>query len=316
MQPIHWYPGHMAKAKRLIDENLKLVDVVVILLDARAPMATMNADIEKLAANKAQLWVLNKADMADPALTKAWLAYLQRDGRQACALDSRTNAAKTIAPRIRAVVQDKIDRAAAKGVRRGVRAMITGIPNVGKSTLINSLSGGAHTKTGDKPGVTKSKQWIRVDEYMEVMDTPGLLWPRQDDAQVSLHLAYIAAIRDGLVDSAELSQALLLEIAQRWPGALKTRYKLDDLPPDDTGEALLAAICRKRGCLLPGGVLDVERGAMMVMEDFRSKRLGAITLEVPPQKNSPPQHENPPQQQSQPQEIPSQSEKGDSHDTH
>lgn len=277
---IQWYPGHMAKARRLLMEDLRLVDVVAELLDARAPAATQNPDFDELFAGKSRVVLMNKSDLADPALTKRWIAWFRARGFAAGGVSATS-------PRCRAEVTALIEDAAAeavarmrkKGVNKVVRVLIAGIPNVGKSTLINRIAGGKKAAVGDKPGVTRAKQWVKITPYLELMDTPGLLWPKLADQDLARHLAYIGSIRDELVPAEELASALLAELMPLSKGALLSRYP--KLSPDADKDGLLALVCRSRGFLLPGGEPDTERAAHIVLDEFRAGKLGRVTLESP-----------------------------------
>ncbi len=277
---IQWYPGHMAKARRLLLEDLKLVDVVAELVDARAPAATQNPDFDELFTGKSRVILLNKSDLADPALTKRWIAQFRARGFAAGGISAT-------APRCRAEVIALIEAAAAeavermrkKGVNKVVRALIAGIPNVGKSTLINRVAGGKRAAVGDKPGVTRAKQWVKITPYLELMDTPGLLWPKLADQDLARHLAYIGSIRDELVPAEELASALLGELMSLSRDALLARYP--KLTSDADSGDLLALVCRSRGFLLSGGEPDTERAARIVLDEFRAGKLGRVTLEAP-----------------------------------
>ena len=278
---IHWYPGHMAKAKRLLYENIKLVDIIIEVLDARIPISSHNPNIVDIYQNKGRVIVLNKADMADPATTKLWIAWYQKKGLNVIPFSSiQSKGKKELILLLRKSIKSKADRLYEnKGVRMTVRAMIIGIPNVGKSTLINQLAGSSRALTGDKPGVTRGKQWIKVDPYLELMDTPGLLWPKLNDAEVARHLAYIGSIKDEILDSHELCTSLLNELKVTFPKGLMERFKLDQL--EGTGLEILEAICKKRGWIMNGAIPDLERGAHAILDEFRNQKMGFISLERP-----------------------------------
>ena len=278
---INWYPGHMAKAKRLLADQLSRVDVVVELCDARLPYSSRNPDLDKLLAGKKRVLLLNKADLADPAATSAWLNYFRAQGIDAAPYSASTGKAKDALAVIDRAAKEAVERAAQKGIRKTVKAMVVGVPNVGKSTIINQLHGGAIAQVGNRPGVTRANQWVRVGEYLEVLDTPGLLWPKLDDPVAARRLAYISAIRDEVVDTFALSCALLEDMTALAPEALTARYKITDMSL--RGQALLEAVCRGRGFLLRGGELDIERASAVVLDEFRDGKLGRLTLEAPPE---------------------------------
>lgn len=278
---IHWYPGHMAKAKRLLYENIKLVDIIIEVLDARIPISSHNPDIVDIYQNKERVIVLNKADMADPAITKLWIDWYQKKGLNVIPFSSiQSKGKKELILLLRKSIKSKVDRLYEnKGVRMTVRAMIIGIPNVGKSTLINQLAGSSRALTGDKPGITRGKQWIKVDPYLELMDTPGLLWPKLDDAVVARHLAYVGSIKDEILDSHELCTSLLNELKATFPKGLMERFKLDQL--EETGLEILESICKKRGWIMNGAIPDLERGTHAILDEFRNQKMGFISLEKP-----------------------------------
>ena len=277
---IQWYPGHMTKARRMMAQNLALIDVVVELVDARAPRATRNPDFDDLFAGKSRAVVFNKCDLADEAATAQWLDYYRAQGIVALPSTATGSGGKNKAiALIERAAKERVDHFKEKGIRKTVRVMVTGIPNVGKSTLINKLAGTAMTQTGNKPGVTRGKQWVKISPYLELMDTPGMLWPKFDDQLAAQHLAYIGSIRDEIVDGEELSAALLAELAPRYGALLMQRYKKLDLSAPQT--TILEGVCKSRGFILPGGVLDMERAAKVVLEEFRSGKIGRITLERP-----------------------------------
>ena len=275
---INWYPGHMARAKRLLSDQLKKVDVVAELCDARLPHASRNPDLDALLQNKKRVLLLNKADLADPKETSAWVHFFKGQGIAAHPYVSTGGKPKDVLALIEEAAREMVERAAAKGVKKTVRVMVVGVPNVGKSTLINRLNGSAIAKVGDRPGVTRANQWVKVTPYLELLDTPGMLWPRMDDQLAARRLAYIGTIRDQVVDVPMLAIRLLEDMAGAAPDAVAQRFKLSDVTVK--GLALLEAVCRGRGFLMKGGVADVERGAAVVLDEFRAGKLGRVTLEL------------------------------------
>ena len=283
---IQWYPGHMTKAKRAMKEDIKLIDLIVELVDARVPLASRNPDIDELGKGKARLILLNKADLADERASAMWAAWFQSKGCFVVKLDSRSKAGiKQINSVVQEACKEKIERDRRRGIlNRPVRAMVVGIPNVGKSTFINSFAGKACAKTGNKPGVTKGNQWIRLNKTLELLDTPGILWPRFEDQRVGLLLAMIGSINDEILNKDELAVELIRLLMKRCPDVMTERYKLDRMTEEEKAEPgeILAQIARARGCLKKGGEPDYSKAAAILIEDFRSGRLGRITLELPP----------------------------------
>ena len=275
---INWYPGHMARAKRLLADQLNRVDVVIELCDARLPLSSRNPDLKRLTARKERVLLLGKADLADPQLTNQWLSIFRAEGLPYMALDMNRQA-KAALSLIDRAARETVDRAAQRGIKKTVRAMVVGVPNVGKSTLINRLHGRAVAKVGDMPGVTRANQWVKVSPYLELLDTPGLLWPRLDDPLAARRLAYIAAIRDEVLDTAQLAIQLLTDLIVAAPQAVEQRFKIKDLSL--RGPALLDAVCQGRGFLMRGGIFDTERACKVVLDEFRGGKLGRITLEAP-----------------------------------
>lgn len=271
---INWYPGHMAAAKRMMEENLKLVDLIIEIRDARIPLASANPDIEKF--NKPRLILLNKADLADEQKTKAWIDYFAKNGINAYSISAKKNLS-FVQGYIDKVFAEKNEHFLSKGINRLPRALVAGIPNVGKSTVINSLSGAQRAKTGDKPGITRGKQWIKT-KNVELLDSPGLLWPRLDDQQSALYLAFTGAINDDIFDLEELALMLLNVLREKYPALLEARYgiTLNEQAIDD-----YEAICQKRGYFLKNKEFDYLRGAKAILDDFRSARIGNISLEEP-----------------------------------
>ena len=275
---INWYPGHMARAKRLLAEQLSRVDVVIELCDARLPLSSRNPDLIRLTEKKERVLLLGKSDLADSAMTAKWLSVFKAQGLRCMALDMNKQA-KAALSLIDKAAQETVERAKQRGIKKTVRALVAGVPNVGKSTLINRLHGGSVAKVGDMPGVTKSSQWVRITPYLELLDTPGLLWPRLDDPLAARRLAYISAIRDEVLDTAQLSVQLLTDLIAVAPKAVSERFKLRDLSL--RGPELLDAVCQGRGFLMKGGAYDTERACKVVLDEFRGGKLGRITLEAP-----------------------------------
>ncbi len=280
MPAINWYPGHMAKTRRMLQENLKFIDVVVEILDARAPLASRNPDFDDLFVNKARVVLLNKSDLADAGSTKRWISHFSRRGVEAAGVSATGGSAKKIAVSlIEKAAKPRVDAMKAKGVNKTVRCMIVGIPNVGKSTLINRIAGINRAEVGDKPGVTRGKQWVKITPYLELMDTPGMLWPKLEDQELARHLAFLGSIRDEIMDSEELALDLLALLQAVVPERLIERYA--KLSQDTPKEELLDAVCRSRGFLLRGGELDTERAARVALDEFRAGRIARVTLEQP-----------------------------------
>lgn len=280
-QTIQWYPGHMTKARRAMEADLKLVDAVCELLDARIPYASRNPDIDALCRSKPRLVILNRADMADPAMTRRWSEAFRARGLMTLETDSKSRRGiSRFGPAVRELLGSKLAQYSAKGqVGRTLRVMVVGIPNVGKSTLINAVSGRKGAKAENRPGVTRGKQWVTVDQGLELLDTPGILWPRFEDMQVGRHLAYTGAVKEQVVDQEELAAGLIALLAKRYPAVLAERYGLDC-----TGRSaweLLEAAGRRRGFLVAGGEIDLERSCRMILEEFRNGKLGRFTLEQP-----------------------------------
>lgn len=277
-QPISWYPGHMAKAKRLLADQLKRIDAVVEICDARLPLSSRNPDLEQLLENKPRVLLLNKADLADAAASQRWLAFFEAQGLVCMAIEMGRKKQQILSA-IDQLAAQRLERSLKKGITRSARAMVVGVPNVGKSTLINYLAGRAAFKVQDRPGVTRAPQWIQASPRLELLDTPGLLWPKLGDPQAARRLAYIAAVRDEVVDVYHLALSLLEDLILIAPAGLQNRYGLKDLSL--RGQPLLEAICQNRGFLLRAGEFDLERGAVCVLDEFRSGKLGRITLETP-----------------------------------
>lgn len=276
---IQWFPGHMTKAKRQMQEDIKLIDLVIELLDARIPLASRNPEIDQLARDKARMILLNKADLSDPKATSRWKEYFERQGMTVLALDSRS---ASLRKPMQKAIMDATEKKRARDLRRGiknrpVRAMIAGIPNVGKSTLINSLAGRAAAKTGNKPGVTKGKQWIHLRDNIDLLDTPGILWPKFEDQETGIHLAMIGAISDHVLQVEDLSLKVIHFLREAYPGALSDRYAVDEEKEDVD---ILSAIARKRGCLVRGNEIDYRKTADLFLDEFRKGQLGRISIEM------------------------------------
>lgn len=277
---VQWYPGHMTKAKRMMQENIRLVDLVIELVDARVPLSSRNPDIDELGKNKARIILLNKSDLADEKATEAWSAYFREKGLYVVKVNSRTGAGvKSINSVVQEACKEKIERDRRRGIlNRPVRAMVVGIPNVGKSTFINSFAGKACTKTGNKPGVTKGAQWVRLNKQVELLDTPGILWPKFEDPQVGLRLAMIGSVKDDVLNTEELALELLKFLHREYEGTLTERYGIEE---SENAVPMLQAIAEKRACLLKAGELDLGKATRILLEEFRSGKLGRITLEFP-----------------------------------
>lgn len=302
---VQWFPGHMARARRVLEENLKLVDIVVELADARLPFSSRNPEIDRILGNKPRVIVFNKADLADPAVSSYWMNYYRGKGIHTVFTDCRTgDGVKKVIDEITAAMADKVARLLEKGRREPViHAMIVGIPNVGKSSFINRVAGKAVAVTGDKPGVTRNKQWLKMNKDIFLLDTPGLLWPKIENQRSAVKLACSGAIKDDILDTGELAAFLLCYIEEHYTEALTERFKIDlekiDAESDEYAEAdymtesiigndvirrgtlLLEACGRKRGCLLKGGEVDYNRAAALVLDDFRAGKLGRISLDLP-----------------------------------
>ena len=280
---IQWFPGHMTKAQRMLGESMKLVDAVCELLDARIPAASRNPDIERLAGDKPRLLILNRIDLADPAVTGAWRDYYKAQGLTVLEMDARSGkGVNQFAPAVRDILKEKLAALEAKGQgNRPLRVMILGIPNVGKSTLINALAGRRAAVAGDKPGVTRGKQWIGIDRGLELLDTPGILWPKFDSQSVGEALALTNAIKADVLDREALAANFMLRLRALYPGLIEQRYKFTP-DPEKNGYELLEDAGRKRGFLVSGGEVDIERMANTLLREFHDGKLGRISLEAPP----------------------------------
>ena len=277
---IQWYPGHMTKAKRMMQEDIKLIDIVIELLDARVPISSRNPDIDTLANNKFRLVLLNKCDLADEKVTSRWEAYFKEKGIMVVTINARNGQGmKVITAKVQEACKEKIERDRKRGImNRPIRAMIVGIPNVGKSTFINSYAKKACTKVGNKPGVTKGKQWIKINKNVELLDTPGILWPKFEDDTVGEHLAFIGSINDEILQRTELACDLISFLHESYPGILGERYQVDE---SAEASAVLEGIARNRGCLLKGNELDYEKAAIILLDEFRNGKMGRISIEQP-----------------------------------
>ena len=273
-----WYPGHMTKAMRQMKEDIKLIDLVIELLDARIPISSRNPDIDNLGKNKARLVLLNKSDLADEAQNNKWIQYFKDKGIIALKINSKNKQGiKDINNAVLTVCKEKIERDKRKGIKnRPVRAMVVGIPNVGKSTFINAYAGKNCAKTGNKPGVTKGKQWIRLGKNLELLDTPGVLWPKFDDQKIGLHLAFIGSMNDNNLDMAELAYQLINEVSKTYPEAFLNRY---GIVGDEDPLQVMYQVAEVRGCKLKGNKPDLDKTSSMIMDDFRSGKLGRITID-------------------------------------
>ncbi len=280
---VQWFPGHMTKARKIITENLKLVDAVIELLDARIPYSSANPMLQEIISGKPRVVALNKADLADPVITRKWVDYFTQQGIKAVSIDSMTGkGTKQLVQAVEDMAREKTEKLLSKGVikPRAARVMILGIPNVGKSSLINRLAGAVKAKAADKPGVTRAKQWIRIGKNLELLDTPGILWPKFEDMTVGLKLAFTGAINDEAIDREQVVAVFLETMAKLYPERLRERYKLIDELPEQPME-LLEMVGRKRGCLGKGGAVDLDKAQRIVFTDFRSGKLGVVSLDVP-----------------------------------
>jgi len=279
---INWFPGHMTKARRMIEENTKLVDAVCEIVDARIPRSSRNPDVEELTRGKPRLIILNRVDLADPEVTALWTEYYKGEKADVLKTNSRDGQGISgLSGAIRSLLREKLAQNEAKGLGgKPVRAMVIGVPNVGKSTFINKVAGRKSAKTSDKPGVTRGKQWITVDNRLELLDTPGILWPRIDDPETGLALAFTGAVRDEILDVEELAARLMLKLRELYPAELSARYKFAP-EPDMTGVELVEAAARRRGFLISGGELDTLRMAVILLDEFRGGVLGRMSLEKP-----------------------------------
>lgn len=279
---IQWFPGHMTRTRRKIQECLKLVDAAVEIVDARIPMSSRNPEMDSLTAGKPRLIILNKADLADDASTKRWMAYFRRQGIAALAVDCKTGrGCNQFHDALRELLSDLVEKWESKGAHRAIRAMIVGIPNVGKSSFINRMNRGGKAKVEDRPGVTRQNQWFVIEGGTQLLDTPGVLWPKFEDQLVAMRLAFTGAIKDAVLDIEEMACELLGVLRADYPEVLIERYKVVEPLNEDNWE-LLQEIGRKRGMLVSGGEVNTERAAIMLLDEYRGGKLGRITLEQPP----------------------------------
>ncbi|MGM0873648.1 MAG: ribosome biogenesis GTPase YlqF [Bacillota bacterium] len=280
---IQWFPGHMAKARRQVTEKLKLIDIVFELVDARIPMSSRNPMIDEIVSSKPRIVLLNKADKADDSITKQWIEYFKEKEIPALAIDAQTGTGlKQITALSKVLLKEKFDKMAAKGIKpRAIRALIIGIPNVGKSTLINRLAKKNITKTGDRPGVTTAQQWVKVGQELELLDTPGILWPKFEDQLVGFKLATTGAIKDAILNLQEITVFALNFIKEYYPNRLKERFNLDEIP--DEVVPLFDEIGKKRGCIMPGGYIDYDKTSELILREIRSDKLGRLSFETPKQ---------------------------------
>ncbi len=273
-----WFPGHMTKAMRQMKEDIKLIDLIIELLDARIPLSSRNPEIDNLGQNKARLVLLNKADLADEKQNNKWIEYFKKKGIVALKINSKNKQGiKEINNAVNIACKEKIERTLKRGIKnRPIRAMVVGIPNVGKSTFINAYAGKNCAKTGNKPGVTKGKQWIRLNKNLELLDTPGVLWPKFDDQKIGMHLAFIGSMNDNILDVSELAFQLIKLLENLYPNAIKDRYSIEG---DDNILQIMYQIAEVRGCKLKGNQPDLDKTSKIVLDDFRSGKLGRITLD-------------------------------------
>lgn len=281
---INWYPGHMAKTKRLLEEQIRKTDIVLELCDARLPFSSRNPDLERMIQGKKHILLLNKADLADADISQKWIQAFRKDGLEAFLIQAKKLNVKETVDSIGRATREAVARAAERGIRKTVRAMVVGVPNVGKSTFINRIHGKSIAETGDRPGVTRSVRWIRITPYLEMMDTPGLLWPRLDDQLAARRLSYLGTIRDDVLNIDELTLTLLNDLAGIAPQAVMERFHVED--PTLRGVELMDAVCRGRGFLLKGKECDYERCCRVVLDEFRAGKLGRISLECPGEENN------------------------------
>lgn len=280
---LQWFPGHMAKTRRLISDNLKLVDIVIELVDARLPLSSRNPEIDAIVGKKPRIVVLNKCDIADPDANNLWIEYFKSKGISAFLADCRSGYGfSALSPAIDSTLKDKFERDKARGIQRhSVKMMIVGIPNVGKSSFINRLSSRSAAKTGDRPGITTAKQWIRIAGKYELLDTPGILWPKFESVEVARRIAFTGGIKDEIMDIEELAFYLIGYLKENYPDNLSGRYNLTEADIESESWDLVEIIGRKRGCIISGGEVDTFRTSSLILDEFRSAKMGRITLELP-----------------------------------
>jgi len=279
---IQWYPGHMTKTRRMMEKELPVMDAVVHLLDARVVSSSMNPDFEDLFNHKKRMFLLNKSDLACPEVTQKWIDYFKAQGHTALALScSEPKSVKAVIPAIRELLSEKIARYEQKGMNKSMRIMITGIPNVGKSTLINLLAGRKVAAAQDRPGVTRAKQWVALADRIDLLDTPGMLWPKFEDPQTGLFLAFTGAINDDILDRTELALEFVRFMKNQYPSSLMMRYKISEDITEMEALEIYELICRKRGFLISGGDFDYERAAAVILDEFRGGKLGRVSFEEP-----------------------------------
>lgn len=282
---IQWFPGHMAKTRRLLAESLKVIDVIVEIVDARAPLSTRNPDFEPMFRGKPRILLLNKADLADDNITARWKEYFEGMGHSCLSVSSVDRRhVKGVISLVEEIMREKVEHMKSRGANKTVRAMVVGIPNVGKSTFINNLRGRAAAKAADRPGVTRGKQWIVINEYLEFLDTPGMLWPKFEDKNAALKLAYLGSVKDNIMDVEELACKFLGDMIKLAPKAVMERFNINEDEVSQDGYEIFQQACRGRGWIMSGGRLNTERGAAAVLDEFRGGKLGKVTLEVPPEK--------------------------------
>lgn len=288
MKQIQWFPGHMAKTRRLIASNLSLVDAVVEIVDARAPMSSRNPEMDSMTKGKPRMILLNKSDLADDKATQIWINYFRASSAEALAVDCKSGKGlKSMLPAIKTkVLKELMEKRERNGMTgAAIRLMIVGIPNVGKSSMINRMAGSKRAKVEDRPGVTRTKQWVKLDNNTELLDMPGVLWPKFEDQSAAIRLAFTGAISDDILDIETLAMKLLVYLAETYPQSLRQRYKIE-FDENDTGLILLEKVGKKRGMMISGGEINTERAAITVLDEFRSGKLGRITLELPPEKET------------------------------
>lgn len=276
---VNWYPGHMAKARRALKDKLKLIDLVVEVLDARAPRSTKNPDFDQLFSGKERMYVLNKEDLADPAVTKRWLSHFRGQGAYAVSYSAASGDKRKLLREIESAGNEIFERYRKKGVNKTVRALVCGIPNVGKSAILNRLAGEKKLKEGNTPGLTRGLSWVKLTPYLELLDSPGLLWPKIKDEQTGVKIALLGSVRQEILDEEAFALYLAGLLIEKAPELLKARYKAEELP--ETGTGLIELICKNRGFLLKGGAADYERGCLTLLDEFKNGKIGRFSMESP-----------------------------------